>query len=81
MSSAGKLYEYASSYANRAVQADRAGKQQEAIINYVRAVEILQKLINFTDNPDLKQLYFNKAKEYISRVKKLRSRPRKSCQW
>ena len=70
MSSAGKLYDYASSYASRAVQADRDGKRQEAIVNYIRAVEILQKLVNFTDNPELKQLYFNKAKEYISRVKK-----------
>ena len=68
MSSTGKLYEYASSYATRAVQADRAGKRQEAIINYVRAVEILQKLIHFTDNPDLKQLYYNTAKDYIARV-------------
>ncbi len=73
MSSTGKLYEYASSYATRAVEADRAGKRQEAIINYVRAVEILQKLIHFTDNPDLKQLYYNTAKDYIARVKKLQT--------
>ena len=58
LSSTGKLYDYASSYANRAVQSDRAGKRQEAIINYVRAVEILQKLINFTDNPDSAMLVF-----------------------
>jgi len=77
MSSAGKLYDYASSYASRAVQADRDGKRQEAIVNYIRAVEILQKLVNFTDNPELKQLYFNKAKEYIDRVKKLRTSPRR----
>ncbi|MFQ6126185.1 MAG: AAA family ATPase [Candidatus Heimdallarchaeota archaeon] len=75
MSSTGKLYEYVSIYARRAVQADRAGKRKEAIIHYVRAIEILQKMINFTDNPDLKQMYYNKAKEYISRVKDLQKRP------
>ncbi len=75
MSSTGKLYEYVSIYARRAVQADRAGKRKEAIIHYVRAIEILQKMINFTDNPDLKQMYYNKAKEYISRVKNLQKRP------
>jgi len=75
MSSTGKLYEYVSTYARRAVQADRAGKRKKAIIHYVRAIEILQKMINYTDNPDLKQMYFNKAKEYISRVKDLQKHP------
>jgi vacuolar protein-sorting-associated protein 4 len=38
----------------------------------VSAAEQLQKLINFTDDPNMKNLYYQKAMEYILRVKEIR---------
>ncbi|MBD3192336.1 MAG: AAA family ATPase [Candidatus Heimdallarchaeota archaeon] len=66
------LYQYASKYAQKAYELDKAGNWKGAHQNYLKAAEILQQLINFTDNPQLKNMYYMKAKEYLSRAKELK---------
>lgn len=66
------LYQYASKYAQKAYEQDQAGDWKAAYQNYLKAAEILQQLINFTSNPQLKNMYFLKAKEYIARAKELK---------
>lgn len=66
------LYQYASKYAQKAYELDKAGNWKGAHQNYLKAAEILQQLISFTDNPQLKNMYYVKAKEYLSRAKELK---------
>ncbi|MEA2071606.1 MAG: AAA family ATPase [Asgard group archaeon] len=67
-----QLYQYASKYAQKAYEQDRAGNYKGAYQNYLKAAEILQQLMSFTSNPQLKNMYFLKAKEYIARAKELK---------
>lgn len=66
------LYQYASKYAQKAYEEDQAGNYKSAYQNYLKAAEILQQLIGFTSNPQLKNMYFVKAKEYLARAKELK---------
>ena len=66
------LYQYASKYAQKAYEQDQAGNYKSAYQNYLKAAEILQQLISFTGNPQLKNMYYVKAKEYLARAKELK---------
>ena len=65
------MFEAAKQSATTAYQLDQAGRSREAVSYYVRAAEILQKMINFTDEPQRKQVLYEKAMEYIYRVKEI----------
>ncbi|MHA1154571.1 MAG: AAA family ATPase [Candidatus Heimdallarchaeota archaeon] len=66
------LYQYASKYAQKAYDQDQAGNYKSAFQNYLKAAEILQQLISFTSNPQLKNMYYIKSKEYLARAKELK---------
>jgi len=66
------LFESAKKNAAMAYQLDQSGQEHAAIRHYVAAAEQLQKLINFTDDPNMKNIYYQKAMEYILRVKEIR---------
>ncbi len=66
------LFDAAKKNAAMAYQLDQGGQTQQAVRYYVSAAEQLQKLINFTDDPNMKDLYYQKAMEYILRVKEIR---------
>ncbi len=66
------LYQYASKYAQKAYEQDKAGNYKAAHQNYLKAAEVLQQLIQFTSNPQLKNMYYVKAKEYLARAKELK---------
>ncbi len=67
-----RLFESAKEYAKKAYELDRQKRYREAEVYYLKAAEILQKLINFTENVSLKNLYYQRAMEYIYRVRELR---------
>jgi hypothetical protein len=66
------LFDAAKKNAAMAYKLDQGGQTQQSIRYYVSAAEQLQKLINFTDDPNMKNLYYQKAMEYILRVKEIR---------
>ena len=66
------LFEAAKKNASLAYKLDQSGQTAQAVKYYVSAAEQLQKLINFTDDPNMKNLYYHKAMEYILRVKEIR---------
>ncbi len=66
------LYQYASKYAQKAYEQDKAGNYKTAHQNYLKAAEVLQQLLSFTSNPQLKNMYYVKAKEYLARAKELK---------
>ncbi|MGC9778996.1 MAG: AAA family ATPase [Candidatus Heimdallarchaeota archaeon] len=66
------LYQYASKYAQKAYEQDKAGNYKAAHQNYLKAAEVLQQLLSFTSNPQLKNMYYVKAKEYLARAKELK---------
>ena len=66
------LLDAAKKNAGMAYKLDQSGQSQQAVRYYVSAAEQLQKLINFTDDPSMKNLYYQKAMEYILRVKEIR---------
>ncbi|MFW9991504.1 MAG: AAA family ATPase [Candidatus Odinarchaeota archaeon] len=68
----GDLYEIVKQNAKKAVELDRAGKSNESLPYYMTAAETLQKLIAFTRNPQLKDAYYQRAKEYIDRIKEIK---------
>lgn len=66
------LLDVAQKNAKTAYQLDQAGNHRQAEKYYIAAAEQLQKLINFTEDPNMKNLYYQKAMEYIMRVKEIR---------
>ena len=67
------LLEYAKKAARRAIELDRAGRIEEAAQAYVEAAEILVKLIQFTESPQLRKTFDERARAYIARAKQLKS--------
>jgi len=67
----GDLFAMAKNAAQQAYQLDQAGRSREAVSYYIRAAEMLQKLINFTNEPQRKQIFYERAMEYIYRVKEI----------
>jgi vacuolar protein-sorting-associated protein 4 len=66
------LFESAKKNAAMAYQLDQSGQDHAAVRHYVAAAEQLQQLINYTDDPKMKNIYYQKAMEYILRVKEIR---------
>lgn len=66
------LFEAAKKNASTAYKLDQGGQANQAVRYYVNAAEQLQQLINFTDDTSMKNLYYQKAMEYILRVKEIR---------
>ncbi|MFX0173546.1 MAG: AAA family ATPase [Candidatus Hodarchaeota archaeon] len=66
------LFESAKKNAAMAYQLDQSGQEHAAVRHYVAAAEQLQQLINYTDDPNMKNIYYQKAMEYILRVKEIR---------
>ena len=69
------LFDAAKKNAAMAYKLDQGGQAQQAVRYYVSAAEQLQKLINFTEDPNMKNMYYQKAMEYILRVKEIRGIP------
>ena len=57
------LLDTAKKNANMAYKLDQSGQSHQAVRYYVAAAEQLQKLINFHDDPNMKNIYFRKAME------------------
>ncbi len=66
------LYARAQQFAKKAVENDNEGDHDKAFNQYLKAAEILIELKKLTTNPRLQNIYENKAKEYISRAKKIK---------
>ncbi len=69
---AAQLFEMAKQNAQTATQLDKAGRAREAVTYYIQAAEQLQQHINFTEDPHMKKLCYEKAMEYIFRVKEIK---------
>ena len=55
------LLDAAKKNAGMAYKLDQSGQSHQAVRYYVSAAERLQKLINFTDDPNMKNLYYQTA--------------------
>ncbi|MFX0113078.1 MAG: AAA family ATPase [Candidatus Hodarchaeota archaeon] len=67
-----QLFEMAKHNAQTATQLDKAGRSREAVPYYIQAAEQLQQHYNFTNDPHMKKLCYEKAMEYIFRVKEIK---------
>ena len=66
------LFEAAKKNANIAYKLDQGGQPQQAVRYYIAAAEQLHKLRNFTEDPSMKKLYYERAMSYVIRVKEIR---------
>jgi len=69
-----QLKDMASAYARKAVQLDRAGQYEDAIVYYRRAISVMEKLIKLYPDSGLSQIYGEMMKMYARRLKALESR-------
>lgn len=69
-----ELEELAVKYAREAIAMDRKGAREEAILNYERAVEILQKLYDLYPNSPQSRIYLQRIKAYRDRISELQGR-------
>jgi SpoVK/Ycf46/Vps4 family AAA+-type ATPase len=69
-----ELEELAVKYAREAIAMDRKGAREEAILNYERAVEILQKLYDLYPNSPQSRIYLQRIKAYRDRISELEVR-------
>ena len=69
-----RLENMARRYALAAIEADRAGRYDEAIRNYRKAIELLAKLVRLYPDYPLAKTYAEMIKKYQARVKQLESR-------
>ncbi|MFW9914594.1 MAG: AAA family ATPase [Candidatus Thorarchaeota archaeon] len=67
-----QLFEMAKQNAQTATSLDKAGRSKEAVPYYIQAAEQLQQHYNFTNDPHMKKLCYEKAMEYIFRVKEIK---------
>ncbi len=72
------LYAQAARIAEQAVRADKEGRIQDAIIDYLRAAEILVKAAKVTKNQVIRETYESKAKSYVARAKELKKISKKA---
>ncbi len=72
MNAAEELEEIAVKYARQAVELDRQGKREMAIIAYQRAIESLLKLVRMHPNYNLNKIYIQRLNIYKTRVKALK---------
>ncbi|MEA2071566.1 MAG: hypothetical protein U9O98_09790 [Asgard group archaeon] len=66
------LLEQAKKAASNAIKAERQGAYSQAFDFYLRAAEILNKILTIERNQNIRDSYYAKAKEYISRAKELK---------
>lgn len=68
-----ELEELAIKYAQEAVNLDKQGKRDLAIIAYKRAIENLLKIVHFQPNYTLNRIYIQRANIYKTRIKALQN--------
>ncbi|MEM1584307.1 MAG: ATP-binding protein [Nitrososphaerota archaeon] len=66
-----ELEKLAAERAREAVKYDKLGMREEAVANYKEAIQLLLKLIRFTEDPVMKRVYEEKAKQYKERLEAL----------
>lgn len=67
-----KLFKYATQIAQDAIEQDNRGNYKQAYEQYLRAADILLRCIQFTDNPELRQIYYERAQKYVKRCKQIK---------
>ncbi|MEM3587382.1 MAG: ATP-binding protein [Candidatus Jordarchaeaceae archaeon] len=67
-----KLFKYATQIAQDAIDLDNRGNYKQAYEQYLRAADILLRCIQFTDNPELRQIYYERAQKYVKRCKQIK---------
>jgi len=72
-----ELYQYAISYAKKAIENEKKGQKKAALDNYIKAVEILNKMIRWAPTPEQKEAYYRKAKTYLARAWEIRKELKK----
>jgi vacuolar protein-sorting-associated protein 4 len=68
-----RMFQQAKQIAEEAVRLDNGGNYKAAFPLYLRAAEILAKIIRFTDNSTLRVKYSDAAKTYIDRAQALKT--------
>lgn len=66
-----ELEKLAADRAREAVKYDKLGMKGEAVANYKEAIQLLLKLIRFTEDPVMKKVYEEKARQYKERLEAL----------
>jgi vacuolar protein-sorting-associated protein 4 len=72
-----KMLKYAKQIAGQAIAFDRAKNYREATINYIKAAEILVECTKYTRNANMKQMWSDKATEYLDRAEELKNMGKK----
>ncbi len=72
------LYAQAARIAEAAVRADKEGRYEDAIQDYLRAAEILVKAAKVTRNPMIRETYEDRARSYVGRAKVLKETLKKA---
>lgn len=67
-----KLFKYATQIAQEAIDHDNRGNYKHAYEQYLRAADILLRCMQFTDNPELRQIYYERAQKYVKRCKQIK---------
>jgi len=68
-----KLFKYATQIAQEAINHDNRENNKQAYEQYLRAADILLKCMRFTDNPELRQIYYERAQKYVKRCKQIKA--------
>jgi len=68
-----RLFRIATEIAEEATKNDRRGNYKQAYQQYLQAAEILYKCIQLTKNPQLREVYFERAQKYINRCKQIKA--------
>ncbi len=71
------MLKYAKQIASQAIAFDRAKNYREATINYIKAAEILVECTKYTRNANMKQMWSDKATEYLDRAEELKNMGKK----
>lgn len=67
-----QLFKTAADYARQAVELDRSNQFEQAMTLYIGAAEHLQRILDIEQNEKMRDMYFRKAKLYLTRAKELR---------
>ncbi|MBS7247407.1 MAG: AAA family ATPase [Candidatus Jordarchaeales archaeon] len=68
-----RLFKIATEIAEEATKNDRKGNYKQACQQYLQAAEILYKCIQLTRNPQLREVYFERAQKYVNRCKQIKT--------
>ena len=72
MSEISHLFQRAKKAASRAIEAERNGDLENAFEYFLMAAEILNQMIGMERTKSIRDRYYEKAKEYLSRAKELK---------